>query len=127
MGSTVNLLLVDDDVVLPRGFLDLFLLAAERAGLKLAQPAHAFASHAAWPVTRRRPGLMARRTRFVEIGPVTAVHADAFGALLPFPALHMGWGLDAHWAAAAAGAGLALGVVDATPVVDPSLAPTTAP
>ena len=67
-------------------------------------------------MTRRQPGLAARRTRFVEIGPVTAVHASAFATLLPFPALHMGWGLDAHWSAAAADAGLALGVVDATPV-----------
>ena len=54
------LLLVDDDVRLPRGFLDAFLLCAERFGLRLAQPAHAFASHAAWEVTRRRPGLLAR-------------------------------------------------------------------
>jgi hypothetical protein len=110
------LLVVDDDVVLPRGFLDAFLLCAERCGFALAQPAHAFASHAAWPVTRRRPGLLARRTRFVEIGPVTAIRADAFALLLPFPALAMGWGLDAHWSAAAAEHGLALGVVDATPI-----------
>ena len=110
------LLLVDDDIALPRGFLDLFVLAAERAGLRLAQPAHAFASHAAWPVTRRRPGLMARRTRFVEIGPLTALHSSAFPALLPFPELQMGWGLDAYWSAAAAAAGLPLGIVDVTPV-----------
>jgi hypothetical protein len=110
------LLLIDDDVVLPRGFVDLFLLAAERAGLRLAQPAHAFASHAAWPVTRRRPGLMARRTRFVEIGPVSALHADTFATLLPFPELQMGWGLDAHWSAVAADAGIPLGIVDVTPV-----------
>jgi GT2 family glycosyltransferase len=110
------LLLVDDDVVLPRGFLDAFLCAAERAGLRVAQPAHAYASHAAWPVTRRRPGLLARRTRFVEIGPVTALHADAFDVLLPLPELAMGWGLDAHWSAAAAAAGLPIGVVDATPI-----------
>ncbi|MET0683936.1 MAG: glycosyltransferase [Solirubrobacteraceae bacterium] len=110
------LVLVDDDVVLPRHFLDVFLHVAEAHDLKLAQPAHAFASHAAWPVTRRRPGLVARRTRFVEIGPVTAIHADAFPAVLPFPPLAMGWGLDAHWSAAAAEAGLALGIVDATPV-----------
>ena len=45
---------------LPRGFLDRFLLRAERFGLALAQPAHAFASHAAWEVTRRRPGVLAR-------------------------------------------------------------------
>jgi len=110
------LLLLDDDVVLPRGFLDLFLLAAERAGLRLAQPAHAFASHAAWPVTRRRPGLMARRTRFVEIGPLTALHAEAYTALLPFPELQMGWGLDAFWSAQAERAGLPLGIVDVTPL-----------
>ena len=110
------LLVVDDDVVLPAGFLDVLLHVAEAHGLKLAQPAHACASHAAWPVTRRRPGLSARRTRFVEIGPVTAIHAGAFATLLPFPPLAMGWGLDAHWSAAAARAGLRLGIVDATPV-----------
>jgi len=110
------LLLVDDDVALPSGFLDAFLHVAERFGLRLAQPAHAFASHAAWPVTRRRPGTVARRTRFVEIGPVTAIHADAFGVLLPLPELEMGWGLDAHWSATAAAAGLPLGIVDATPI-----------
>jgi GT2 family glycosyltransferase len=110
------LLLVDDDVRLPRGFLDAFLLIAERFGLRLAQPAHAFASHAAWTVTRRRPGVLARTTRFVEIGPVTAIHRDAFPALLPFPDLGMGWGLDSHWSAVAAERGWAVGVVDATPI-----------
>jgi GT2 family glycosyltransferase len=115
-GEADWLLLVDDDVALPAGFLDSFLLVAERFGLRIAQPAHAFASHAAWRVTRRRPGLIARRTRFVEIGPVTAIHRDAFGALLPFPELEMGWGLDAHWSARAAEEGLALGIVDVTPI-----------
>lgn len=110
------LLLVDDDVVLPRGFLDLFLLSSERAGFRLAQPAHAFNSNAAWRVTRRRPGAVARRTAFVEIGPLTALHSETFDALLPFPHLHMGWGLDAHWGAVAAERGWPVGVVDATPV-----------
>ena len=98
------LLIVDDDIVLPRGFLDVFLALAERYHFRLAQPAHAFASHAAWEITRRRPGVLAHRTRFVEIGPVTAIRADAFHALLPFPDLQMGWGLDAHWGALAASA-----------------------
>ena len=57
------LLVIDDDVALPRGFLDAFLCAAERAGLKLAQPAHRLHSHAAWPVTRRRPGARPRARR----------------------------------------------------------------
>ena len=110
------LLLIDDDVALPKGFLDAFVHVAERFGLRLVQPAHAFASHAAWPVTRRQPGTLARRTRFVEIGPVTAIHAEAFDLLLPLPELEMGWGLDAHWSALVAAAGMPLGIVDATPI-----------
>ena len=115
-GGADWLLIVDDDVRLPRGFLDAFLLCAERFGLRLAQPAHAFASHAAWEVTRRRPGLLARTGRFVEIGPVTALHRDAIATLLPFPDLRMGWGLDAHWSAVAAEHGWPIGIVDATPI-----------
>ena len=110
------LLLVDDDVVLPRGFLDRFVTLAERFGFELAQPAHAFASHAAWEVTRRRPGVLAHRTRFVEIGPIVALSRTAAQELLPFPDLHMGWGLDTRWSAIAAEHGWPIGVVDATPI-----------
>ncbi len=111
------LLVIDDDVALPRGFLDAFLCAAERADLKLAQPAHRLHSHAAWPVTRRHPGATARETTFVEIGPVTAFHRDCLDVLLPFPeGLPMGWGLDVHWAAVAAEHGWPIGIVDATPI-----------
>jgi GT2 family glycosyltransferase len=110
------LLVVDDDVALPPGFLDRFLAIAERLDLKLAQPAHRLASHAAWPVTRRRPASVARETAFVEIGPVTAFHRDTFDALLPFPPLRMGWGLDAHWSAIARDRGWRMGVLDATPI-----------
>jgi GT2 family glycosyltransferase len=111
------LLVVDDDVALPPGFLDAFLCAAERAGLELAQPAHRLHSHAAWAVTRRRPRSTVRETTFVEIGPVTAFHRDVLTTLLPFPAgLRMGWGLDVHWAAVAREHGWPIGVVDATPI-----------
>ena len=110
------LLIVDDDVILPRGFLDRFLATAEAFGLELAQPAHAFASHAAWDVTRRRPGTLARRTRFVEIGPVTALTRAAARELLPFPDLRMGWGLDGAWSALAERHGWPIGIVDATPI-----------
>jgi GT2 family glycosyltransferase len=110
-------LVIDDDVALPRGFLDAFLCAAERTGLRLAQPAHRLHSHAAWPVTRRHAGATARETTFVEIGPVTAFHRDTFAALLPFPeSLPMGWGLDVHWAAVAAEHRWPIGIVDATPI-----------
>jgi len=111
------LLVVDDDVDLPPRFLDVFLLVCAEAGLKIAQPAHRLASHAAWDVTRRRDGADDwRETTFVEIGPVTAFHRDTFAALLPFPDLRMGWGLDAHWSAVARAHGWPIGVVDAVPV-----------
>jgi GT2 family glycosyltransferase len=110
------LLVVDDDVLLPRGFLDRFLLIAERFDLRLAQPAHRRRSHAAWDMTRRRPASVARETAFVEIGPVTAFHSSTFEVLLPFPELRFGWGLDAHWAAVARERGWRVGVVDATPI-----------
>ncbi len=110
------LLVLDDDVALPRGFLDVFLFLIERFGLKLAQPAHRARSHAAWQITRRRPGSLVRQTTYVEIGPIVAFHADTFPVLLPFPPLRAGWGLDAHWAALAADHGWPVGIVDATPV-----------
>jgi GT2 family glycosyltransferase len=110
------LIVMDDDVALPHGFLDRFVHVAETAGLRLAQPAHRLHSHAAWAITRRRPGIAARETTFVEIGPVTAFHRDTFATLLPFPELRMGWGLDAHWAAVAREHGWPIGIVDATPV-----------
>jgi hypothetical protein len=110
------LLVVDDDVELPAGFLDHFLFLAERYDLALAQPAQTLASHAAWGVTRRRPLSAVRETSFVEIGPVTALRRDTFASLLPFPPLRAAWGLDLHWAALARERGWRLGVVDATPV-----------
>jgi len=110
------LLVLDDDVALPRGFLDRFLFLAERFGLRLAQPAHRRRSHAAWRVTRRRARSVVRETGFVEIGPVCAFHRDTFATLLPFPPLRAGWGLDAHWAALARARGWRIGVVDATPI-----------
>ena len=110
------LVVLDDDVALPRGFLDQFLFLAERFELKLAQPAHRRRSHAAWRVTRRRGGSVVRETRFVEIGPLCAFHRDTFATLLPYPPLQAGWGLDSHWAALARARGWRIGVVDATPI-----------
>ncbi len=110
------LLVVDDDVVLPRGFLDRLLFLAERFDLQLVQPAHRARSHAAWRVTRRRAGAVARQTPFVEIGPVTAFARTTFPALLPFPDVRMGWGLDMHWATLARAHGWRCGVLDAVAI-----------
>ncbi len=110
------LLVVDDDVVLPRGFLDEFLFLVERFELRLAQPAHRARSHASWAVTRRHPGSVVRETAYVEIGPVVAFHSSTFDTLMPFPELRSGWGLDAHWGAIAKQNGWRIGIVDATPI-----------
>jgi hypothetical protein len=116
-GNTADwTLVVDDDVALPPAFLDRFLGVSEAFALDLAQPAQTLLSHSAWKVTRRRPAALARETRFVEIGPVTAFGRRPAEELLPFPSLRFGWGLDLHWAALAAERGWRLGVVDAVPV-----------
>jgi GT2 family glycosyltransferase len=109
-------LVLDDDIELPSGFLDRLLFLCERFELQLAQPAHRLGSHAAWPVTRRRPGSVVRETGFVEIGPVTAFARETFETLLPFPELRMGWGLDAHWAALARERSWRCGVIDAVAI-----------
>ncbi len=106
------LIAIDDDVVLPHGFLDSFLFLAETFALDLAQPAQRLASNAAWSVTRRRPRSVVRETRLVEIGPITAFSRSTLPVLLPFPPLRMGWGLDAHWAAVAREHHWRCGVID---------------
>ena len=117
VGAYDWVIVADDDVVVPDGFLDRFLAVAERHGLALAQPAHRLTSHTGWTVTRRRPASVARETAFVEIGPITAFSREAARELLPFPDLRMGWGLDVHWSAVAQERGWRIGVVDATPVL----------
>jgi len=111
------LIVLDDDIVLPDGFLDTFLEVAERLGLRIAQPAHRLHSNASWSELKRRPGVAGRETTFVEIGPLTAFARETFATLLPLPSLRMGWGLDSHWSAVAREHGWPIGVVDATPML----------
>ncbi len=110
------LIVSDDDVELAPRFLDRFIALAERLALDIAQPAQTMRSHAAWRVTRRRPFSLARRTDYVEIGPVTVFSRRAAIELTPFPELRFGWGLDTHWGALARERGWRLGVVDSLPV-----------
>jgi hypothetical protein len=116
VGNADWIVIVDDDVELPRGFLDRMLFLAERLELGLAQPALRRTSHAAWAIFRRERWSVARLTRMVEIGPVIAFRDFVARELLPFPPLRMGWGLDLHWGAVAAERGWRLGVVDAAPI-----------
>ena len=110
------LIVTDDDVELAPRFLDRALALCERLGLDIAQPAQTMRSHAAWRVTRRRPFSLARRTDYVEIGPVTIFSRRAAAELTPFPELRFGWGLDNHWGALARERSWRLGILDALPV-----------
>ena len=107
------LLIMDDDVDLPAGFLNTMITVCEKYDLAVAQPAQTRYSNANWSVARRHFASVARLTEFVEIGPVTLIRADAARFLTPFPAdLRYGWGLDFHWAAVAKEHNLRMGVVD---------------
>jgi hypothetical protein len=110
------IVVVDDDVQIPRGFLDKLLFLAERFRFQLVQPALRHTSHAAWRVCRRERWSVAREVQLVEIGPLLAVHRSIAEHLLPFPALRMGWGLDLHWGGLAKQHGWRLGIIDATPI-----------
>ena len=105
------LVVSDDDVELAPRFLDRALALCERLGLDIAQPAQTMRSHAAWRVTRRRPFSLARRTDYVEIGPVTIFSRRAAAELTPFPELRFGWGLDNHWGALARERGWRVGIL----------------
>ena len=107
---------VDDDVELPAGALTRLLTVAGRAGLDLVQPAHTERSQRTFPITVRKPLAVARRTSFVEIGPVFAVRRPWLTRVLPFPPHQdMGWGLELEWFDLAC-EGARLGVVDALAV-----------
>jgi hypothetical protein len=118
-------LLVDDDVDLPAGFLDRFLDLQRALDFALAQPARTAGSPADHPIVLQQPGSLARRTLFVEVGPVLSIDRRALDAVLPFdPRSPMGWGLESVWSHRL-GDRAAIGIIDATPV-DHRLRPTAA-
>ena len=118
-------LAVDDDIYLPRHFLPSFLAYQEAFDFALAQPARAWHSHFDHAIALRRPWLVARRTRFVECGPLVSFRRDAVAALLPFAHPQQLWGLDLVWPVAIEGRSLRMGIIDAV-AVDHSLRPQAA-
>src|SRR5690606_7782779 len=64
---------LDDDVILPHGFLDALLAVQAEVGFALAQPARSSDSYYDHPIVEQQRGVRARRTKFVEIGPVFSV------------------------------------------------------
>jgi hypothetical protein len=109
-----RILVTDDDVVLPRHFLDNFIIAQNKCNFALCQPARTDTSWTDHQIVVQRPGLLARETRFVEI---FCVRSDLFSTLLPFDETSdMGWGLDFVWPVQVERAGKSMGIIDAVPV-----------
>jgi len=110
-------LVLDDDVMLPRRFLDRYLKLVTQYKFALSQPARTRDSYIDHNFTLQMPGLVARSTRFVEIGPVFCIDREAFEIILPFDSRSpMGWGLDFVWPARIEKSGKRMGIIDALPV-----------
>lgn len=119
-------LVCDDDIVLPENFLHRYLDSVSRYDFALAQPARthdSFSPHmivdgfSGHPFVEQLDGLVARQTRFVEIGPIFSVHRRAFELIFPFDeASPMGWGYDFVWPRTIADASLKMGIIDAVPI-----------
>jgi len=112
-----HILVADDDIHLPAGFLDDYLRIVQQHDFALCQPARTHDSYIDHPFVEQLDGINARWTQFVEIGPLFSVRRDAARLLLPFDEdSPMGWGYDFVWPRILANAGLRLGIVDATAI-----------
>jgi hypothetical protein len=111
-------LVCDDDVRLKRGGPDTLAAAAVCFGFELCQPANAWNSEVSHPFTRRRALMLARRTTWVEQGPMVLFGPAARSRLLPFPAdvRWPGWGIEAGWSRQER-LGLGIGIVDGVTMV----------
>lgn len=115
------LVIADDDIKVQAGFLDAYLAEVERYDLALAQPARTWNSYIDHHFVGQLLGVRARRTRFVEIGPLFTIRRDAYPALLPFDErTPMGWGYDFAWPCVMERLRKRMGIVDVT-AVDHSL------
>ena len=111
------IILCDDDIHLGQDFLDNFLELQQQYDFALAQPARTHNSYIDHPFVEQFEGLKARRTRFIEIGPVVSIRKDAFPILLPFDeSSYMGWGYDFVWPYLIEKRGLRMGIIDAAPI-----------
>jgi hypothetical protein len=111
------IIISDDDVSLPPNFLDSYLAIVMKHDFALAQPARTHNSFIDHPFVEQLDGLEARRTRFIEIGPIVSMRRDLFPTFLPFDENSaMGWGYDFVWPCLVEKIGLKMGIVDATPV-----------
>lgn len=111
------IIIADDDIEMDDGFLDNYIALCEQFDFALSQPSRTSDSYIDHSFVEQMPGIDARRTRFVEIGPLVCVRRDAMALLMPFDSdVGMGWGLDFIWPLLIEGANLRMGIVDAIPI-----------
>lgn len=111
------IIVCDDDIKLPIDFLDKYLYIQNKLNFSIAQPARTNLSHISHGITRRRFWLIARKTIFVEIGPLVSFQKDIFKHIFPFDTTTpMGWGLDYVWPVIIQSLQKSMGIIDATPV-----------
>jgi hypothetical protein len=108
--------LSDDDYHFRRGSLVDLLALARTANLDLAQPAHRRFVNASHQFNLVRPRVIARRTHYVEIGPLVVISPAGRSALLPFPPAEMGWGVEARWGVSSREGRIVAGIVDAVTI-----------
>jgi hypothetical protein len=111
------LLMTDDDVVLPEGFLDECITLQDGLKFAIAQPARTPNSHIDHPIVEQHSGIQARETLFVEIGPVVSFHRSVYDCIFPFDLTSpMGWGYENVWSNLVRERKLKMGIIDNTPV-----------
>jgi hypothetical protein len=117
VGKYDYVLLTDDDIVVPEEFLDAFIGLQEELAFAIAQPARTSNSYIDHPIVEQQQGVLARRTMFVEVGPVVSFHRSCFDLVFPFDLTSpMGWGYENVWSRRLAERGLKMGIIDAVPV-----------
>lgn len=111
------IIISDDDISLPSDFLDRYLSIVVNHDFAIAQPARTHSSYIDHHFVGQLSGLEARRTRFVEIGPLFSVRRDVYPVIFPFDEnVYMGWGYDFVWPCLMEKLNKRMGIVDATPV-----------
>ena len=123
-GTYDYIIITDDDIRLPKNFLDQFLIRQELFDFSLAQPARTPTSLISHTITKQRRDLLARQTLFVEIGPLISIRNDVHDLILPLDeGSPMGWGLDYVWPSLLLDKKKKMGIIDSVPIAH-TLRPT---
>lgn len=110
------IIMTDDDIAFPKGFMDRYIAVASESGFDISQPAHCTGSHLTFKVTKRRLFSLSRRTQYVEIGPIVFFRPKTYAEVFPFPDSRWAWGVALLWSEFAVRNEWRLGIVDACPI-----------